>query len=138
MNQTFKTHPERINKAGRPPLLFRNIIEQLHTAGIEKVTHTQITDMYTTLLNCDESKLKTLLADKKTPMALRKMIQLMSTDKFLDVMDRMLDRSFGRSKQHIEISEAEAPEPDDKSPSQDELLKKVNERLAQIDSEEIE
>lgn len=136
-DQGFDKYPERINRNGRPKLL-RQINDDLQSQGIEKATISQIVDNYSYLMNCTETKLKSIKDDPNSPYLLRKLIQTMSTEKFLEVLEMIMNRSFGRTKQHIEISEADAPEPDNATPDQAELLVKVQARLADIDKKDEE
>lgn len=132
--QGFHTNPERINRKGRPKLL-HHVNEALQQAGYEKATIGQITDNYSYLINCDEEKLKDIAADTTAPYILRKLATTLSTDKFLDVLELIMNRSYGRTKQFIEIRDADAPEPDAATPDQQKILEEVNARLADIDKE---
>lgn len=133
--QGFHTNPERINRQGRPPKLLKHVLADLKAQGIEKVTSAEIVDLYQSLINCDEAKAQQIMNDKKAPFVLRKLVAMMSSDKFLDVFDRLIDRSFGKVSQKFEIVEAEAPEPANKPKSAEEILAAFDEKMKAIDME---
>lgn len=132
---TFRDKPERINRNGRPPKLLKHVLAQLKEKGIEKVTSAEIVDLYQNLINCDEAQIKAIMSDTKAPYVLRKLASMMNGDRFLEVFDRLVDRSFGKVSQKFEIVEAEAPEPDSKPKSAEDILAAFDEKMKAIDME---
>jgi len=129
--QGFNTNPERINKKGRPPKLIHHIVEELKEKGYQPVTETQIIDAYQMLLQLPKAGVSEIERDEKKPYFLRLVAKWMSSKKGMEMLDRIMDRSFGRvmQRQQIDSTVTLAPEPGEKTIDQAALLKEVQARL---------
>lgn len=92
------------NPYGRPKKLLSDINSELISEGYVPASDYQLVEAYKLLLNCDEEKLKALQADKTTPFFLRRVILHLGTAKGMEVLDKIYDRSFGRTKQSLDIT----------------------------------
>jgi NADH dehydrogenase/NADH:ubiquinone oxidoreductase subunit G len=130
--QGFHTHPERINKKGRPPKLIHHIVQELREQGYQPVTESQIVDAYQMLLQLDENGVKDILKDKKKPYFLRLVAKYMGSPRGMEMLDRIMDRSFGKvmMRQVIDATVVQKPEPEVSDKTRAELLKEV---MAQLD-----
>jgi len=93
---TFRDKPERINKKGRPPKLIHHIVEELKGKGYEPVTETQIVDAYQALLQLPKAEIKALQDDENKPYFLRLVAKWMDSPRGMEMLDRIMDRSFGK------------------------------------------
>lgn len=124
----FDSHPDRINKSGRPKKLLSTINDQLAIEGYLKVSNSQIVDVFQYLVNLDKKRLKSLQNDHDAPYVMRLLIQHMDGPDFITIMDRLLDRGFGRSKQIVEAQIREPLRPDNDDPE----LQKMREELREM------
>lgn len=129
----FDKRPQNINRKGRKPLLIKDLVLKLKDEGYQQLTAEELTDCYTSLLNLDETRLKEIHTDKTAPYFLRLLVQNMNSPRFLEVLDRVIDRSFGKAQQKIQFSEADAPTPAGATKSEEELLAMVDKRVKEID-----
>ena len=93
---TFRDKPERINKSGRPPKLVHHIVAELKAEGYEPVTEGQIIDAYQALMQLPEKKVKDIQGDKNKPFFLRLVAKWLQSDRGMEMLDRVMDRSFGK------------------------------------------
>jgi len=96
VGNTFRDKPERINKKGRPPKLIHHITEELKAKGYQPVTETQIVDAYQMLLQLPEIEVKAMKDDKTRPYFLRLVAGWMQSPRGMEMMDRIMDRSYGK------------------------------------------
>jgi hypothetical protein len=94
--QGFHTNPERINKKGRPPKLWTQITQELKEKGYPPLTETQIIEAYTVLLQLPKAEVTKLLNDSKTPESFQIVIKYMRSPNGIQMLDRIMDRSFGK------------------------------------------
>lgn len=134
--QGFHTNPERINKTGRPPKLLKHLNQDLKEKGFEPVKESQIIEAYELLLQLPEQEIKKIALDKNQPYFMRRVIQYFTSAKGMEMMDRILDRSFGRvmHRQTVDATVSiPTPTTDDKKNLA--LLEEVKRKLGQIDEE---
>lgn len=128
----FDKNPQNINRKGRPPKLIHHIVEELREHGYQPVTESQIVDAYQMLLQLDEDWVKYILNDKKKPFFLRLVAKYMGSPRGMEMLDRIMDRSFGKvmMRQVIDATVVQKPEPEVSDKTRAELLKEV---MAQLD-----
>lgn len=102
--QGFHTNPERINKDGRPPLLLSTINAELKQEGYEAVSSAQFIEAYTLLINLTEARIKAIIANIEYPMFLRIVGKAMLSAKGTDMIEKMLDRAYGKAPQKVQLS----------------------------------
>lgn len=90
------------NPAGPPPRLLSTITAELKAKGYERATANQVADAFETLMNVPQDELAQMVKDEKAPMSLRIVGKAMLTAKGWEVLQAMLDRAHGRSKQAID------------------------------------
>ncbi len=94
--QGFHTHPERINRKGRSPKLIHHIVAELKEKGYTPVTESQIIDAYTALMQLPLDEVKAIEKDAKKPFFLRLVAKWLQSPKGMEMMDRIMDRSYGK------------------------------------------
>ena len=129
--QGFHTNPERINKKGRPRKLWKDIANDLRANGVVNITESEIVDTYSALLQATDDELKKILKAPSTPKMFKIVIKHIGGRRDIEMLDRILDRSFGRvmQRQQIDSTVTLAPEPGEKTIDQAALLKEVQARL---------
>lgn len=90
---------------GRPPKLLSTITAELKAKGYERATANQVADAFETLMNVPQDELATMVKDEKAPMSLRIVGKAMLTAKGWEVLQAMLDRTHGKSKQSVDLNE---------------------------------
>ena len=94
---------ETANLAGRPPRLLSTITAELKAKGYERATANQVADAFETLMNVPEDELVKMVKDTKSPMSLRIVGKAMVTAKGWEVLQAMLDRAHGKSRQGVDL-----------------------------------
>lgn len=102
IGNTFRDHPERINRKGKAPRLVTSIVRELKEAGYERVSSLQVVEVFEMLIGLPEQQIKELIADSETPMSIRIVGKAMMSAKGFDVLQALLDRAHGKAKQAIE------------------------------------
>lgn len=102
---------ETANPYGRPPLLLSGIVAELRAQGYERATAGTVADAFETLLNVPEEVLAEMVKDRSKPMSLRIVGKAMLTAKGWEVLQAMLDRAHGKSKQAMDLTSGGAPLP---------------------------
>jgi hypothetical protein len=127
----FDKNPGNINMKGRPPKLLNHINDELKAEGFAAVSETNIVEAYAILLNLSEARIIKLKDSKETPYYFRKVIAYMGSNRGMEMLDRILDRAFGRvmQRQQIDSTVTVVPEPSGKTVDQEALLKEVQARL---------
>lgn len=95
---------ETANLAGRPPKLLSTITAELKAKGYERATANQVADAFETLMNVPQNELAKMVKDEKAPMSLRIVGKAMLTAKGWEVLQAMLDRAHGKSKQAVDLT----------------------------------
>lgn len=93
---------EVTNPKGRPKKTIKALIDNLRDAGYKPAKPQDIVDTYEHLMTLDEEQLKETVTDEKQPMLVRIVGKAMLSGKGYDVIERMIDRAHGRSKQPLE------------------------------------
>jgi hypothetical protein len=101
--QGFHTHPERINKKGRPPRVIKQILSDLKDRGFQRITESQVRELYEYALTLPLEMLKEILADKDTPLILRVICKALLGNKGYEVLESILSRLNGRPNQRTMI-----------------------------------
>lgn len=92
------------NPRGRPRKTVASVLKDLEELGAMPATHDQVKAVYMGLITLSENELATLIADKATPMLFRVVAKrILSKDGF-EVIEKLLDRSFGKPKQEAQDS----------------------------------
>lgn len=91
-----------LNPKGRPKKTIGALLDKLKDAGYKPAKPQDIVDTYEHLMTLDEAELKKAVEDKTQPMLVRIVGKAMLSGKGYDVIERMIDRAHGRSKQPIE------------------------------------
>ena len=91
------------NPEGRPPRLLSTITAELKAKGYERATANQVADAFETLMNVPQNELADMVKDEKAPMSLRIVGKAMLTAKGWEVLQAMLDRAHGKSRQGVDL-----------------------------------
>ena len=91
------------NPAGPPPKLLSTITAELKAKGYERATANQVADAFETLMNVPQDELAQMVKDEKAPMSLRIVGKAMLTAKGWEVLQAMLDRAHGKSRQGVDL-----------------------------------
>jgi hypothetical protein len=113
------------NPKGRPKTLVNELIKELKEEGYERVSPSQIVDVYELLFNLNEEKIRDIIADKKCSMLVRIIGKAMLSNKGTEMLERMLDRAHGKAKQNINVFE-QAKLPDFSKLSNEEIRDLLN------------
>lgn len=135
--KTFRDKPERINKNGRPPKLIHHITAELKEKGYEPVTESQIIDAYNALLQLPESEVRAIDDDKSKPFFLRLVARWMQSARGMEMLDRIMDRSFGKvlQRQAIDTTIKQEAIPVTSTEDRAKLLADIQAQLRAIDDE---
>jgi len=94
-----------LNPKGPIPKLLSTITAELKAKGYERATANQVADAFETLMNVPQNELADMVKDEKAPMSLRIVGKAMLTAKGWEVLQAMLDRAHGKSKQSVDLNE---------------------------------
>lgn len=92
-----------LNPKGRPRSTVRTMIADFEKQGLIVPTNDEIGKMYMYIASLNEEELGNLLKDKSLPMMTRIIARGILSKKGLDVIDRIVNRTYG-SQQHIDIT----------------------------------
>jgi len=98
----FQKNPQNINRSGKNRKTVSSVILQLQKSGAEPVRPKQVVDLFESLLNCTETELNQIIADKEQPMLNRIVAKEMLNKKGFEIIEKMLDRVHGRPTQKVE------------------------------------
>lgn len=90
------------NPSGRPPKTMTLFIREMEEAGYEIPSNETIIASFLYMCTLPEDRLKEILADKERPMMQRIVSKGVLDKKGLDVLERIIDRAYGR--RHIDIT----------------------------------
>lgn len=107
----FRDRPEHINRKGRPPKLFTSLVKDLREQGYESITPTRIKEAYEMLLALPQSKLKEIMEDDHQPVIFKVLIKALTSQRGVEVIDRMLDRAHGKPNQQLNHHVSDFPTP---------------------------
>lgn len=92
------------NPNGRPPKLLSHIVNQWKSEGFEAVSPAQVLEAYTVLINVTEGRIKEIVGDQEAPMFLRIVGKAMLSNKGTDMIEKMLERAYGKATQPVNHS----------------------------------
>lgn len=92
------------NPKGRPPKLLSHLNAELKAKGYERVSPGQVVEAYELLFNLDEAAIKKIVADVKQPFFLRKIAGAMGTSRGTEMIEKMLNRAHGNTKQIVDTT----------------------------------
>lgn len=95
---------EVTNPNGRPPLSISGFVKEMEAMGCEVPSAENINKAFLYISTLPEEKIKAILANKERPMALRIIAKGILDKKGLDVIERILDRAYGKTQQRIDIT----------------------------------
>ena len=91
------------NPKGRPRTTIRTMIGEFEEAGLIVPSAQEISKIYIYIASQTEEELKRIMADKTLPMMTRIIARGVLNKKGLDVVERIMDRAYGR-EQRIDIT----------------------------------
>ena len=95
---------ERLNPNGRPRKLITDVIKQLEELGIKPATKPDIQDIYMRLMNVEIPELEQIVKDSTQPVLVRIVGKSVLSGKGFDIIEKMLDRSIGKSMNSIDVN----------------------------------
>lgn len=90
------------NPNGRPPKLLCHIIAELKEKGYERVSPSQIAEAYEILFNLNRVEITGWVNNETAPMFMRIVAKQMLSARGVEMLEKMLDRAHGKSKQSID------------------------------------
>ena len=99
----FAQNPENINRKGRPRKLVSGVIVELKNKGVERVSQSDVKDVFLMLINLETNEIKEIINDEKQPAIIRIVGREMLSGKGFDIIEKMLDRAIGKSNENINI-----------------------------------
>jgi len=99
----FKKGYDPKRNIGRPPRFVSEVIKDLESKGIERVSPSQVVGLYELLMNCTVDKLKDLANDDKLGWEIRQTAKYMikNPDK---AWNEIKDRAHGKAAQKTELT----------------------------------
>jgi hypothetical protein len=98
----FTKNDPRINREGRPRKLLSTINNELKEKGFERVSPSQVIEAYELFLNLNEQEATQIIESKEHPMFLRIVLKHLMSPKGHEMIEKILDRAHGTSKQHLD------------------------------------
>lgn len=99
----FAQNPENINRKGRPRKLVSGVIIELKNKGVEKVSQSDVKDVFLMLINLETNEIKEIINDEKQPAIIRIVGREMLSGKGFDIIEKMLDRAIGKADENVNI-----------------------------------
>lgn len=103
----FDKNPQNINRKGQPRKTISSVNLELEALGITEATTNDIKSCYLRLINLDLVELKKKSEDNSQPAMIRIVGKAILSGKGFDVIEKMLDRSIGKSEQKINLDVTE-------------------------------
>lgn len=98
----FDKNPQNINRKWRPKKGISAVNAELQKKGYEPAKKSEIENIYLQIINLPEEKINELIKDTEQPMLVRIVCRNMMNNKTgFDIIERMLDRSVGKSVETI-------------------------------------
>lgn len=91
------------NPKWRPRKTLAAVIEELKQEWYERVSQCQIMEAFELLMGLDRAKIIEITNDETKPMSLRIAWKSLLSNKWADVLEKMLDRAHGKAKQVQEL-----------------------------------
>lgn len=99
------------NPNGRPKRLVSSVCEELEKSGNKPVAANEVRDCYMRLLNIPIEELNALVSDNKNPALIRIIGKAILSAKGFEIIEKMLDRSFGKALQTVDLNANVTVEP---------------------------
>lgn len=99
-----KKKGECSNPNGRPRKTITSVLAEFKEKGVKIPTSREVSEIFITIANMQEDELKAMLADKEQPMMNRIIAKNILDKKGLDVIERLIERAYGRTEQRIDIT----------------------------------
>ncbi len=100
----FQKNPQNINRKGRPRKLVGTVNIELENKGVKEVSKEEIKSCYLRLINLEIDELQEMIEDKNQPVLIRVVGKNILSGKGFDIIDKILDRSIGKSEQQTDIT----------------------------------
>lgn len=95
------------NPKGRPRKLVSHINAELQAEGFEPVSVSEVTDCFLTLINLPLKKLQTIaVSEDDYPFLYRLVSKELLGNRGADMLEKLLDRGHGKSKNSVDITSA--------------------------------
>ena len=98
----FKQNPQNINRKWRPKKSIAFAMWELEREGYTEISKREVELAYKVLLNLDEEKLKEVVSDKNQKMLIRICARWILSNRWFDIVEKMLDRWIWKPTQYIE------------------------------------
>lgn len=92
------------NPKGQKPKLLAHINAELKQEGYDPIKDLDLIEGFQILLQLPEEKIKEIKADPEKPLFLRKIAGFMNSPRAMEMLDRMLDRAYGKATQKAELT----------------------------------
>lgn len=99
--KSFVEGDPRINREGRPRKMVSGVIVELKNKGVEKVSQSDVKDVFLMLINLETNEIKEIINDEKQPAIIRIVGREMLSGKGFDIIEKMLDRAIGKADENI-------------------------------------
>lgn len=99
----FAKNPQNINRNGRPRRLVSGVIAELEKKGVERVSQSNVKDVFLMLINLEINEVEEIVNDKSQPALVRIVGREMLSGKGFDIIEKMLDRAIGKSNENIKV-----------------------------------
>ena len=99
----FNKRPDFINKKGAPRKTISAVNIELEGLGYTTANQRDIVDCYMRLINIDIPKLTEIIKDDSQPAMVRIVGKSIISGKGFDVIEKMLDRTIGKTVETIDI-----------------------------------
>ena len=92
------------NPNGRPRKTITTVLADLKEKGVKIPTAREVSEIFITIATMQEDELKAMLSDKEQPMMNRIIAKNILDKRGLDVIERLIERAYGRTEQRIDIT----------------------------------
>lgn len=101
--KSFVEGDPRINREGRPRKMVSGVIVELKNKGVEKVSQSDVKDVFLMLINLETNEIKEIINDEKQPAIIRIVGREMLSGKGFDIIEKMLDRAIRKADENVNI-----------------------------------
>ena len=92
------------NPNGAPRKTVTSVLADLKGKGVKIPTAREESEIFITIATIQEDELKAMLSDKEQPMMNRIIAKNILDKRGLDVIERLIERAYGRTEQRIDIT----------------------------------